>query len=337
MVRRRAGSRAWGGAAALIALAILAAACDRAADPYAADPYAVVPELDRSVVLFEDGDSLRPVRLQIHRDTLWVSYLGVSRLDAYDLALERVRSIPLLDPEPVQPTAFAVTDSAIYVCDHARGAIVVYDREGAYVDSFGKLPDGATRLAPLALTHFGGVLYVADMTQRQILAVSMANAAGITEIGELILSIPGSDQPPLGLPSTVHVTPDGRLVVGDAKAGQIRVFTCDGRAIYRFDDVPDQTELSPQAIDTDRLRDPTLQDESTFDPSGLPAQGRFHVLDSLTGRVHLFNPLGRYIASYPEIGVMERPAGIAIDRGSGRVFVADPPAQRIHVFRPGGI
>ena len=32
-------------------------------------------------------------------------------------------------------------------------------------------------------------------------------------------------------------------------------------------------------------------------------------------------------------GPVERPAGIAIDRAGTRIFVADPPAHRIHIFR----
>lgn len=316
------------GAFASLALAVfLVGACDRANESYAARP-----QLEGSVHLTAESDTLQPLRLQIHRDSLWVSYRGLPRLDVYDLSLVRLASIALTDPEPVQPSAFAVTDSAIYVCDHAKGTIVAYDRSGSYLASFGTLPDGETRLSPLALTHFGGVLYVADMALRQILAVSVADAPGITERGELILTVPGEGDQALGFPSALHVTADGRLLVGDAEQGVIRVFTCDGREVYGFEPVPGQTELSPQGIATDARRDPTLQDDSSFDPSGLREEGRFHVLDSYSGRVHMFNPLGHYVDSYPEPGKLERPAGIAIDRDGGRVFVADPPSRRIHVF-----
>ena len=311
----------------MLLVALLAGACERAGDPYAA-----LPQLQGSFHLTADGDTLEPLRLQIHRDSLWVSYRGLPRLDVYDLSLTRLASVPLTDPEPVLPSAFAVTDSAIYVCDHAKGMIVVYDREGKYIDSFGTLPDGETRLSPLALTHFGGVLYVADISLRQILALSVTDAPGLTERGELIVTIPGDRGRGLGFPSAVHVTADGRLLVGDAESGVIRVFTCDGREIYDFDAVPGRAELSPQGIASDDRVDPSLQDDSSFDPSGLRAEGRFHVLDSFSGHVHMFNPLGRYVASYPERGDLGRPAGIAIDRTGGRVFVADPPSRRIHVF-----
>ncbi len=332
MGRARLGRRGrlCGFPAAVILVASLVGACERAAD--SDDSYAARPQLRDSVHLTAAGDTLQPLRLQVHRDSLWVSYRGVPRLDVYDLSLTRLASVPLTDPEPVQPSAFAVTDSAIYVCDHSNGMIVAYDRSGTYLDSFGTLPDGETRLSPLALTHFGGVLYVADIALRQILAVSVADAPGITETGELILTIPGDLDQELGFPSAVHVTADGRLLVGDAESGTIRVFTCDGREMYGFETVPDQTALSPQGIASDGRVDPSLQDDSSFDPSGLRAEGRFHVIDSHAGRVHMFNPLGRYVASYPEPGKLERPASIAIDRTEGRIFVADPPSRLIHVF-----
>jgi sugar lactone lactonase YvrE len=253
----------------------------------------------------------------------------------YDLSLVPLTSITLRGPTPVQPSAFAVTDAAIYVCDHAKGVIVAYDRSGAYVDSYGTLPNGETRLSPLTLTHFGGVIYVADIALRRILAISVADAPGITERGELILTIPGDRDQELGFPSAVHVTPDGRLLVGDAESGVIRVFTCDGREMYGFEAVPGQTVLSPQGIARDDRMDPSLQDDSSFDPSGLRAAGRFHVLDSSSGRVHVFNPLGRYVTSYPEPGELQRPASIAIDRAGARVFVADPPSCQIHIFGTG--
>ncbi len=250
----------------------------------------------------------------------------------FDLSLTRLGSVSLTGPEPVQPSAFAVTDSAIYVSDHGKGVVLAYDRAGGFLDSYGMLPDGETRLSPLALTHFGGVLYVADMTLRRVLAVSVADAPGITERGELILSIPEEPVRELGFPSAVHVTPDGRLLVGDADSGVIRVFTCDGREMYEFETIPGQTALSPQGFASDDRADPSLQDDSSFDPSGIRDEGRFHVLDSYNGRVHMFNPVGRYVASYPEPGRLERPSGIAIDRTGGRVFIVDPPSRLIHVF-----
>ena len=129
------------------------------------------------------------------------------------------------------------------------------------------------------------------------------------------------------------VTPDGRLLVGDALGAGVKVFTCDGRFIYDFEKVPGLSRIAPQGLTHDTLKDPSLQVENSWDPSGLPRQGRYHLVDGFNGLIHMFNPVGRYLSSYPQDGRLTAPAGIAADRKGGRVFVSDPPRGRILVYR----
>ena len=123
------------------------------------------PVLLKVVELSDPLVNLEPVRLQIEGDTLFVSYNGLPRIDAYNFDLERLATIQLKSAEPVLPTAFTVTDSTFLVGDHHKGVIAVFDRQGNYLDSFGTLPDGSTRLAPIALTSHSGIVYAADMAQ----------------------------------------------------------------------------------------------------------------------------------------------------------------------------
>jgi len=210
---------------------------------------------------------------------------------------------------------------------------VIYDRGGKLRSSFGFLPDQVTRISPLAIDFYGGVLYAADIALRKVLAISMADAPGITEPGELILSIPHDTAVTLGFPSAVMVTPDGRLLVGDAENGLVRVFTCDGRAVYTFDTLSAERVPAPLAFAIDDIMDPALQDSSTFDPSGVRNLGRIHVVDGNNSVVHMFNPLGRFLSTYPADSMLVRPSDIAIDRQENRIYVADPRAKRILVFR----
>jgi sugar lactone lactonase YvrE len=277
-----------------------------------------------------EGD-LQPVRLQFFHDTLYVSYNARARIDLYSPELELIATVPLDDPEPVYPTSFVVTDSELIVADHARRLVVTYDRSGTVTGSYGTLPEGR-QLTPFAVTAYGGVAYLSDLGLHRILAVSLVDAAEITEKGELILTIPSDTSLSVGFTSALLVTPDGRLLVGDAAVGEIKVFTCDGRYVYDFDSVQTPKLIGPQGFARDDVIDPSLQDSSSFDPSGLPRMGRFHVVDGNNGRIHMFNPVGKYVASYPEDDVLKRPAGIAIDRQRNRVYVADPVAGRINVF-----
>jgi DNA-binding beta-propeller fold protein YncE len=297
------------------------------------EDYVLPPDFERLVQLDENHPGLEPARLQIRGDSLFVSFNGLPRLEVFDLDLNRLGAIDLIAPEPILPTSFAVTDSQILVTDHGKGIVARFDRQGHYLDSFGTLPDGVTRLAPIAVTSFAGMAYVADMNQRRVLAVSLNNITDIIEVGEMVLSIPGENEDPVGFPSSVYVTQDGRLLVGDAGKGEVRVFTCDGRSIYTFDPVPGLAKMAPQGFAVDGMIDPSVQDERSADPSGIRNQGRLHLVDGYNGKVHMFNPLGKYLATYPEETRLTGPAGIAIDRVGNRVYVADPPAGRILVYR----
>lgn len=316
-----------------LVLSMALSGCGSDIDPVVSS-YKNHPVLQATHLPGNQDEHLTPVRLLFRQDTLYVAYTGLAQIDLFTPDLVKIGSIPLADPEPVFPTDFAVTDSAIFVCDHSKGIIVVYDRSGNFQESYGKLPDNATSLRPFSLFYFGGVLYVGDAGQRRVLAISMADAPGITERGELILTIPQDSAHSLGFPSALLVTPDGRMLVGDAGRGGIEAFTCDGRYIYPFDSVPTEFLMAPQGFAIDDIIDPSLQDSSSFDPSGLRGIGRIHMVDAIAGQIHMFNPVGKYIASYPDTA-MKKPSDITIDITGGRVYVAEPGTGRILIYRFG--
>jgi hypothetical protein len=329
----RAPRRWWQPTLAAVLIALVLAHCG--GDGQQATGYAALPRFERNFVITEGGDTLSPARLQFRYDTLYVSYNGVARIDMFSPSLDLIGSIPLTDPEPLYPTAFAVADSQIILCDHAKGAVIICDRAGKFQASFGLLPDQTTRLSPLAVTYHGGVAYLSDIALRRVLAISMVDAEGITEQGELILQIPSDTTYDIGFPSALHVTLDGRLLIGDARDGIVHVFTCDGRPIYRFDTVATQQTMAPQGFALDGIVDPGLQDSTKFDPSNIHTHGRYHVVDGNNGLVHMFNPLGTFIASYPADDRLQRPSDLSISTKSARIYVADPQARRIVVFRYG--
>lgn len=296
------------------------------------DSHHTTPVYESAIVITDNADTLQPVRLQWYFDTLFVSYNGRSQIDLFSSDLQKLRSIIIAQPMNVTPTSFVVAESIIVIADHSSSNILVYDRDGKFLDSYGTLPDKETKLQPFDLTFFGGVLYVADIGQRQIMAISMTDAGDVTEKGELILSFPNDSLHSLGFPSALKVTPDGRMLVGDAGEGVIKVFTCDGRYVYDFDKIETPAPLGPQAFAMDDVVDPAMQDSSSWDPSGIRLIGRFHVADANNGVIHLYNSLGKYLASYPGDGRLQRPSGVAVDRGAQRVFVADPAAKRLLTF-----
>ena len=315
-------------------LALVFSACGQSGE---VDPFQLAPVLIDTVEPEHGGNSLAPIRLTVHADTLWVCYKSLPLIEAWSLddpdSIRRVASVGLTDPVSVIPSSLVVGDSNFVVTDHGRGAVVEFDRDGRVRQSFDSLPGGKTGLSPLAVDEFQGVLYVADIAVRRVLAIALREGRGVRESGELILMIPHDEDVPLGFPSAVHVTPDGRLLVGDAKAGVVEVYTCDGRAIYKFDPVPDLSGMAPQGFAQDTVIDPAQQDEHSADPSGIRNQGRIHVADSVNGRVHVYGALGSYLLSYPQDGSLTGPSDVAIHAASRRVFVADPGSGSIVIYR----
>jgi len=315
-------------------LALAIVACGR---PAAVDPFRLAPVPIASVKPMHGGSSLAPIRLTVHADTLWVCYKSLPLIEAWALdhpdSIRRVASVGLTDPVSVVPSSLVVGDSSFVVTDHGRGAVVEFGRDGRVRQSFDSLPDGQTGLSPLAVDEFQGVLYVADIAVRRILAIALREGRGVRESGELILTIPHDETGPLGFPSAVYVTPDGRLLVGDAKAGGVEVYTCDGRAIYKFDAVPDLVGMAAQGFAQDTVIDPSQQDEHSADPSGIRNQGRVHVADSVNRMIHVYGALGSYVLSYPQDSSLTGPSDVAVHAASRRVFVADPGSGRIVIYR----
>ena len=315
----------------VLALWVLLSGCG-GGDRTPAQTYTLAPVFERAQVLTQDGDTLLPVRVELDHDTLYVSYNGRAQIDVFTPGFERLRTIALIEPEPIYPTSFTMSDSAIYIVDHAKRVLIETDRAGRVRESFSTLPDGQTPLSPLAVAFHGGVVYVSDIALRRVLAISMVDASEITEKGELILHIPTAEANPIGFPSAVRVTLDGRLLIGDAESGTVQVFTCDGRPIYHFDSVPLPGAMAPLGFAVDGIQDASLQDSSSFDPSNVPTHGRYHVVDGNNAAVHMFNPLGRYIGSYGAKD-LTRPSDIAIDTKRARIYIADPHAKRIVVYK----
>lgn len=316
----------------LIIILLFLIGCGNQTEPENIPRFNRLPEFVSDHQIKLGSEILKPVRMQYLKDTIYISYVKKPRIDVFDYNLELLKTINLTKPTPIFPTAFNVTDSFIYVTDHAKHVIVTYDRLGNYISSFGTLPDGITELAPFGLFYYGGVLYVSDSKQKRVMAISVVDAEGITEKGELILSIPSDTLQQIDFPSALYITEDGRMIIGDASSGGIHTYTCDGRFMYHFDTIPNMLKVAPQAITQDNIFDPSLQDSTKFDPSYIHIQGRIHIVDPNNSAIHMYNPQGFYVATYSDT-LLKKPSGIAIDTDRFNIYIADPVARKILKFR----
>ncbi len=69
-------------------------------------------------------------------------------------------------------------------------------------------------------------------------------------------------------------------------------------------------------------------------PVGLAAdvRGRVYVTDSALGQVYVIEPGSRYAEAWPTEEPLQRPTGIALGHGDGRVYVCDTLAHRVRIF-----
>jgi hypothetical protein len=268
---------------------------------------------------------LKPWFVKFKNGNLYISYLGTGRIDVLSQNFRKIKTIEL--EKPVKISSFDIDSDKIFVADNLRGEIFIFDRDGKFVNSFGFLPDGRTRIRPFNLSIYAGNLYVTDLNLNSVLVISADDIPNVREEGELLFIISEIKRPYFA-----RVTPDGRILVSDAGEGKVKVFTCNGKFAYSFESA--RNLVSPAGIAFDDIQDKKLlqEDRKIFDPSGVRRQGRIHISDIKTGTIHVYNSLGYYIFSYGD-GLLEHPVSIDIDTTQNLIVISEPGDMKLKLFK----
>jgi sugar lactone lactonase YvrE len=283
-----------------------------------------------------DDTLAQPFGLAIFHENLLVSYVGANRIEEYSPDFSAHREF---NPSPEPDASFTgllVYRDRLYTTNYRTGELYVLNyQDGSFVTAFGTFPDGRTRMKLFGIAQAGDEVYATDSRTNTILAISTTTIPGIKEEGELITTFPSPKQEnfQLSFPSFAATTPDGRLLVSDVGNKEVKVFTCSGRPIQRFE-TSERTRLhAPMGIAMDNVPSPQsiAAADSIFDPSGMLYQGRVHVVDSSPGRVHVYDASGRYVLTYGE--ELERPNGIAIDTNRRLIFIADAEKRAVLLYK----
>lgn len=117
------------------------------------------------------------------------------------------------------------------------------------------------------------------------------------------------------LQSPTHVTTDSRqrLIVTDPDLPAVHVLDTAGENSFRIAGGPQHRLQMPTGVAVD-------------------GNDNIYVADSKKGVVLVYDPQGRflrYIGSLQNESMFESPAGIAIDRKGGHLYVLDPPASQL--------
>lgn len=289
------------------------------------------PELGKS-----ETAELKPFALALRKKNLLVSYLSSDRIDEFSEKFDHVRTLHLLDNEPASITGLAVEDDRIYAADFTSGDLLFADyKTGKLLKSFGWQPDHSARMKALGVTFYKNNLYVSDAASRQMLAIGASTEKDSREEGELIARFPKgrAAEFELGYPTWSKVTPDGRLLVSDAKGGEVKAFTCNGRSAHLFEKDGEAALKTPMGIDMDNIPSPDLlaNKAKVFDPSGVPDEGRIHVVDAELARVKVFDPKGKYVLTYG--AELRQPNGIVIDQRRRLIFISDTKLHAIALYK----
>jgi DNA-binding beta-propeller fold protein YncE len=106
----------------------------------------------------------------------------------------------------------------------------------------------------------------------------------------------------------------GRVIVSDPEANAVHVL--DGERSFRIAGGPHRLLLKPAGVAVD-------------------AEDKIYVADSVRGLVEVYTPQGqfiRFIGRIDDESLFELPAGIAIDRAKGRLYVLDFLRDRLFVM-----
>ena len=283
-----------------------------------------------------DESGLKPFALTLNEGKLLVSYLSSDRIDEFSPKLELIRTLHPLDGEPASITGLAAEGDRIYAADFKSGDLLFADyRTGKLVQSYGWLPGNRSRMKALGVAYYRNNLYVSDVASRKMLAIGALGQKDAIEEGELIISFPNGrpNEFELGYPTWSMVTPDGRLLVSDAKTGEVKAFTCSGRSAHGFERDGEARLQTPMGIALDDVPSPELQARTSggFDPTHVNDLGRIHVVDATQAQVKVFDVLGKYVLSYGH--ELKQPNGIAINQKKRLIFISDATLKAIAVYK----
>lgn len=279
---------------------------------------------------------LKPFALALSDGRLLVSYLGTDRIDEFSEKLVLKRTLHLLDNESASITGVALEGDRIYATEFKSGQLLVADyKTGKVLQSYGWLPGYRKRMKALGVAYYDRNLYVSDVTSRKILAIGAQAEKNVRDEGELITSFPngGKGEFRLGFPTWSMVTPDGRVLVSDARDHQVKAFTCNGRSAHLFERGGRARLETPMGIAMDSTPSPRLlaKDAAVFDPSKVNEEGRIHVVDATLARVTVFDAIGKYVLSYG--AELRQPNGIAIDQRRRLIFISDAKLRAIALYK----
>ena len=279
-----------------------------------------LPNLLKSIIYGsrESEDSLlRPVAAAIGRDgRIAIADLDCACVHLYIPSEQKYRKIYGARKEELRtPVSVAFDDeSRLFVSDSSRGAIYVFDREGAPLSSIHKAGTDPL-LRPTGLSYASGrnILYAVDTLANKVYAFDAA--------GALLFSFggPGAQQGQFSFPTHIVTHADGRVYVTDAMNFRVQVFDAAGRFLSSFGHHGNGSG-----------------DFSLSKGIAVDRRGVIYVVDNLFDNIQLFNASGGFLFTIGGRGTGNGefwlPSGLFLD-DRDKLYVCDTYNQRVQIFQ----
>ena len=268
----------------------------------------------------------KPFDIEACEGTIYVSDTVARLVIAFDVPSGQVRDVGDRQPGLLRkPLGMAVDDQCnLYVADQTDGRIVIFDRQGVYVNAIGGRDD-FDRLSHVEVDPDGTRLYAVDTggvrsDRHQVRVYDVQSGEHLLDFGGR-----GTAQSEFNLARDISMGQDGDIYVVDGGNFRVQVFGPDGTFIRQIGSIGVSSgQFSrPKGIDTD-------------------PDGNIYVSDSSFANFQIFDADGQLLmhigdradASAPA-GFM-LPAGIAVDE-DGRIYIVDQYFRKIDIFRPASL
>lgn len=274
--------------------------------------------LFRSIAFGEgtEGGFVAPVAISIGNDKrIAIADTGCRCVHLFIPSGEQYRKISSTGPQNlISPVGVAFDEAlSLYVSDSALGKILVFDRDGKFLFSFGNdYETPLKRPTGLAYNDKDKLLYIADTLENKIYAAD--------QTGKLVFSFGerGAEKGQFNFP--VHIFwSSAEIYVVDTLNFRVQVFDSSGGYLNSFGQHGDGTG------------DFALSKGIAVDKDGI-----IYVVDNLFDNVQLFDKKGNFLLTLGSRGSGQgefwMPSGLFADN-TGRLYVCDTYNRRIQVFQ----
>lgn len=227
----------------------------------------------------------------------------------------------------MKPIGIAISrvDGQLYVADHTGKRVMVYDKDGEFLSTFGGT-EYLRRPSGVAVSPDGKIAYVIDtggVDDREHHRVTMWDTATGRHLG--FWGTRGARDGEFNLPLQIATDAKGNVYVVDGGNFRVQVFTHDGKFLRSIGSIGRRTgQFSrPKGI-------------------ALDADSNVYVVDTAFGNFQIFDEEGQLLLFVGDRGntggpgEYMLPAGIAIDE-DGRVYMVDQFFKKVDIYRPAAL